>query len=167
MRCPNCRERILSRASHVIFVSRQNLKTAERQLAKAIAGAVVLGNPVNLTDLSVVPWPATKTPSLANVARLEARYKGQDVLFETLNASEWQSRDWRLRLYGDGPDRKYLEALAEYYGIANRIEFMGQVKDIRAVWSENHILVLPSRAEGTLSRWLRLCCVAVPPLSQM
>src|SRR4029450_7098540 len=30
-----------------------------------------------------------------------------------------------------------------------RTEFLGHVEDIRALWAENHLLVLPSRAEGT------------------
>ena len=60
-----------------------------------------------------------------------------------------RGRDWRLRLYGDGKDRKYLEELARHYAIAERVEFCGHIKDIRSIWEWNQLLVLPSRGEGT------------------
>ena len=140
---------LFARAGCVVFVSQDNVRVAERQLATPLSNAIVLRNPVNLTDLSIVPWPSATTANLATVARLAARFKGQDVLFESLSARAWRSRDWRLRLYGEGRDETYLKALAHHYGIADRTDFMGQVRNVRAIWAENHLLVLPSRAEGT------------------
>jgi glycosyltransferase involved in cell wall biosynthesis len=35
------------------------------------------------------------------------------------------------------------------YGIAEKVEFCGHVGDIRSLWADNHLLVLPSRSEGT------------------
>lgn len=70
-------------------------------------------------------------------------------MFETLSLPIWQQRDWQFHLYGAGPDQAYLEALAKYYGIADRVKFMGHVNDVRSIWLDNHILLLPSRAEGT------------------
>lgn len=138
-----------SRANRVVFVSHQNKQMAERQLAQALPNAVVLQNPVNLSNRSAVPWPSSEQISMATVARLEAKAKGQDILFEALSSPVWQSRNWRLRLCGAGPDRDYLEALTRHYAISDRVEFLGHVKDVRAIWSENHLLVLPSRLEGT------------------
>jgi len=140
---------LYARAACVAFVSQQNAAVAERQLARPIPQAVVLRNPINLSDLTVVPWPSSRSVNLASVARLAAAHKGQDILFETLGAPMWRERDWQLRLYGEGPDRKYLEELAHYFGIAERVKFVGHVNDVRGVWGENHLLVLPSRAEGT------------------
>jgi glycosyltransferase involved in cell wall biosynthesis len=141
--------KFFDRAFRVVFVSHKNLKAAERQLAKKLPNALVLQNPVKLSDLAAVPWPSSGPVRMANVARLEAAFKRQDILFEVLGSQLWRSRDWQLRLYGDGPDRNYLEALAQHYGISEHIEFRGHVNDIRSIWSENHLLLLPSRAEGT------------------
>jgi glycosyltransferase involved in cell wall biosynthesis len=114
------------RAFRVVFVSRQNMQTAERQLARNLTNAIVLQNPVNLFDLTLVPWPLSRQVRMASVARLQAAYKGQDILLEVLGSGGWRSRDWRLHLYGEGPDRKYLEALVQHYGIAERVEFCGK-----------------------------------------
>jgi len=137
------------RAFRVAFVSRTNLKSAERQIAHTLTNAIVLQNPVNLSNLSAVPYSPSSRKNIANVARLSARHKGQDILLEILSSPLWRNREWRLRFYGGGRDRDYLDALARHYAIADNVEFCGQVNDIRSIWEANHLLILPSRAEGT------------------
>jgi glycosyltransferase involved in cell wall biosynthesis len=136
------------RARSVLFVSQRTLAITERQLASTLDNALVVRNPVNLFELSPVLWPSSATPCLASVGYLQATLKGQDVLLDALGREVWRRRDWRLRLYGEGLDRGYLEALAQHYGISERIGFMGYVSDVRAIWGENHCLVLPSRVES-------------------
>jgi glycosyltransferase involved in cell wall biosynthesis len=139
----------LSRARRVAFVAERNLHAAERHLGARLPNAVVVRNPVNLSDLRPVPYPNGDAVAMANVARMNINYKGQDVLFEALAGGHWRDRRWVLRLYGAGPDRPFLERLARHFGIADRVEFRGHVADIRSVWAENHLLVMPSRSEGT------------------
>ncbi len=141
--------KLFSKAAYNVFVSHQNLKLAERQLAQSLPNALVLKNPVNLSDLSMVPWPYQSTICFACVARLDATHKGQDVLFEAFSLPIWQHRDWQCHLYGVGPDQAYFEALTHNYGISDRVKFMGHLNDVQSIWSDNHILVLPSRSEGT------------------
>jgi glycosyltransferase involved in cell wall biosynthesis len=145
----NTAQQLFDQAAHVVFVSHHNLKLAERQLARSLPNAVVVQNPVNLADHRLVPFPLQSTVSFASVARLDAADKGQDILFEALSVPAWKERDWQCCLYGSGPDQAYLEDLAQHYGIADRIKFMGHVNDVRSIWTNNHLLLLPSRAEGT------------------
>ncbi len=138
-----------AQAHRVAFVAQGNARSAERHLAQSLPNAIVLRNPVNLSDVTIVDWPSPGPLRMACVARLQAMFKGQDVLLEAFSSEAWRRRDWRLRLYGAGPDREYLETLAHHYGISSRVEFAGHVDDIREVWAGNHLLVLPSRGEGT------------------
>jgi glycosyltransferase involved in cell wall biosynthesis len=136
-------------ARWVAFVADRNFRKAERELGARFSNVVVIKNPVNLTDLSRVPWPSTGLARFACVARLDPHCKGQDLLFEALAADRWRDRDWRLRLYGAGADRDYLDRVSSMYGLDRRIEFAGHVADVRGIWADNHLLVLPSRSEGT------------------
>lgn len=138
-----------TQAHRVLFVSEQNLKLSERQLAQSLPTAVVVQNPVNLSATDLVDWNSNSIPHFACVSRLQVANKGQDILLETLSSEKWQNRAWKLRLYGEGVDKTYLEALAIHYKIADRVEFAGYVKDIRQLWATNHLLVMPSRSEGT------------------
>jgi len=139
----------LSQAHIVAFVSERNLRVTERQIACDLPNACVVRNPVNLTSFSPVPPPRSAVIKMANVARLEAHFKGQDLLLQTLSGESWKNRDWLMRFYGSGEDRSYLESLAKHYKIADRVEFCGHVRDVRSIWADNHLLVMASRSEGT------------------
>ena len=58
---------------------------AERGSPPACSNACVVRNPVNLADSHAVPYPCSDVVKMASVARLEAQYKGQDVLFQALS----------------------------------------------------------------------------------
>ncbi len=140
---------IFSRAFRVLFVSNQNRIEAERQLAMKISNSDLVLNPVNLSDRSYFPWPDSRTARLASVARLTTWSKGQDILIEALSADQWKERDWHLTIYGSGPDESYLRSLVEFLGLQGRITFAGHQNDVRAIWAEEQVLVMFSRAEGT------------------
>ena len=132
------------------FVAQSLINSIERHLASSVHNGFVIRNPANLTDVCEIPFPSTeKTIRLASVARLESYQKGQDILFEALADDRWRERDWRLTLAGEGPHLTYLQELARHYHIENKVEFLGQITDIRKLWAENHLLLLPSRYEGT------------------
>lgn len=139
---------IISRAFRVLFVSNQNRVDAERQLTRVIPRWDLVRNPVNLSDCSYMAWPDSRTARFASVARLQANVKGQDVLIEALGADEWKQRDWHLTLYGSGPDEHYLRSLTAFFGLQERISFAGQVSEVRAIWAQEQVLVMFSRAEG-------------------
>ena len=136
-------------ARFALFVAESNWRATERQLTQRLVNARVLRNPINLECVDRVPWPKEKSTSFASVGRLDTFAKGQDILFEVLSDSHWRHRDWHLCLYGSGKDDIYLQELARFYGLSDRIEFCGQTEDIQRVWQKHHALVLPSRIEGT------------------
>lgn len=141
--------RFVPRATINAFVAQGNLRAAQRQIASKIPNAIVVRNPVNLTDLSAMPFPPTQTWNLASVGRLDTGFKGQDVLLEALSDPVWRDRAWKLRFFGSGPEKDYIADLIEHYGLADKAEFGGHVPDVRAIWEKHHLLVMPSRVEGT------------------
>src|SRR5262249_18389767 len=146
---PSLRERakrFFGGAFRVVFVSDHNRRLARRQLACDLPNAVVMCNPVNLTDSSAVPWPPASASGtrLACVARFSVRHKGHDALFEALSAPVWRERQWELRLFGAGPDEPYMRSLVDHFELGSRVRFMGHVADVRSIWQENELLVLGS-----------------------
>lgn len=133
-----------------VFVSANNRDLARRQTGFAFPRSSVLLNAPPFAS-AALPWPepADGPIRFASVARLETWAKGQDLLFEVLGSPAWRSRSWELSLFGAGPDLPYLRDLAVLYGLADRVHFVGQVDDVPAVWNSHHLLLLPSRAEGT------------------
>lgn len=142
-------KKIFARAFRVLFVADRNRVEAERQLAAKIPNADLVLNPVNLADRSYLPWPESQTARFASVARLDARYKGQDILIEALSADQWRHRDWHLTIYGTGHDEGYLRSLADFFALQGRITFAGHCSDVRKIWAREQVLVMFSRGEGT------------------
>jgi len=135
-------------ARRVLFVASRTRLEAEHLLAAKLPQARIVRNPVNMTDLTAMEMPVTATVGLACVGRVATNSKGQDILLAALGSTEIRSLDWRLSIYGRGPDVDYLKALAQHYRIAEKVTFKGQTDDVRAIWAENHLLVLPSHVES-------------------
>jgi glycosyltransferase involved in cell wall biosynthesis len=141
--------RLFDSAYRVAFVAERLRRVAEIQMARSLPNAIVIRNPVALPDRSIVSWPPEDGPArLACVGRLDAYVKGYDLLLEALQGFAADGAAWRLRLYGEGPDRGYLQGLASYLGLSDRVELAGHAPDIREVWAGSHLLVLTSRTEG-------------------
>jgi len=140
---------LFAKARKVVFVSERNREIAERHLAAAIPHSLLLHAPANVTGTIPLSWPADERDMrMAIIGRLDVATKGHDVLLEALGGSHWRDRTWRLRIYGDGPDRNYLTELASHYRIGDKVEFPGHVENLRDVWADNHLLVMPSRHEA-------------------
>ena len=152
-------------AQQVVFVSRQNLEFARRQLADPIVNAIVWQQPVNLAALKAVKWPKEPVLNLASVARLDVLSKGQDLLLAVLSTPVWRERSWKLNFYGTGPSAGLLQESAAVGGIADRVQFHGQVPDVSQIWRTNHALVMPSRVEGTPLALLEALCCGRPALA--
>jgi glycosyltransferase involved in cell wall biosynthesis len=143
-------QRIYEKAAVSVFVSADNHRITERQLALKIEKFHVIRPPFPLVLDGPLPWPEVVDEcwNFACVARLESRWKGQDVLFEVLGRPEWKQRQWKLNLYGEGSEEGYLRNLAQHYGINERVVFHGFVSDRSEIWRNNHIQVFPTRGEG-------------------
>jgi glycosyltransferase involved in cell wall biosynthesis len=141
----------LTAALRCYFVSDANRRMAEKQIGCELPNAELVWNPFNVDFSASPPWPPPGRGGelrLACVGRLDAPGKGQDILFEVLARPVWESRSWRLHLYGDGENRGGLERWGQRLGLADRVVFEGYVADVEKIWSLNHVLVMPSRIEG-------------------
>lgn len=158
--------RAINAHAHVnAFVARRNIEQAARALRHDVPRACVLRNPVNLRDVSPLAWPGDDgSARLAVVARLQSSTKGQDLLLESLCAPQWRARDWRVSLFGQGPDEGLFRALARQLGLGERVTFAGHAADLREIWRTHHALVLPSRAEGTPLAMVEAMLLARPCL---
>jgi glycosyltransferase involved in cell wall biosynthesis len=140
---------IFGKAKNIFFVSRRNMEMAEIQIAKKIPNGKVIDNHPSVSKLKQVAYPATKEVlHLASVARLEAEFKGQDILLQVFSGKQWRNRNWHLNFYGTGKDEQFLKDLTAHYQLDDKVTFHGHVSNIGDVWKHNHALVMPSVAEG-------------------
>lgn len=141
--------RLFKSIQKFVFVSKENLRIAQRQLAQKIDSAEVIMNQSKFFLNTPLDWPEQEVIQFACVARFETLWKGHDILLEVLSSDKWKQRNWHLNLFGEGPDKEYIKKLIAYYCLESRITIHGYVVDISSIWSKCQLNVMPSRGEGT------------------
>lgn len=112
---------------------------------------VTVYNGINIADnISLDIYGKFDIPTekfiICSVGRL-VEAKGFDLLIKSL---QYMDHDIALLLIGDGPDREKLEKLSHKYNIANRIVFVGNIKNelTKRIIKASDLLVISSRREG-------------------
>lgn len=165
--------RPLEASGLVLTVSRD---TRARFLAKANVEperVLVLNNTIG-NDFQPVDRQAARAKfeltnefALLTVARLDARegYKGHDRIIPWIAKV---AADFRIRylIAGVGDDRARLERIAETYGVADRVTFLGKVprEDLPALYNAADLFVLPSSGEGFGIAFLEAMACGTPAI---
>jgi glycosyltransferase involved in cell wall biosynthesis len=111
-------------------------------------------------------WPPHKVSVIPNAARSSflhpvnererlivaagrlTRQKGFDRLIDAFAPIARPHPDWRLEIFGKGPDRRMLQNLITERGISDQVHLMGWTDRLDQVFSKAAILALSSRYEG-------------------
>lgn len=109
-----------------------------------MSNADVMPNPLHVTPSR---YPDLSAPVVELLGRLSFE-KGQDMMLEAWAEVTGRFPDWRLRLYGSGPDEEALRRQAGELGISGTVEFRGTTADVEGALNEASIFALPSRVEG-------------------
>jgi glycosyltransferase involved in cell wall biosynthesis len=110
---------------------------------------------VELCADAFTPAPRTFNVSgratLIHVGTMSQLYKAQDVLLDALALCLRDGFDLRLVFVGDGRHRAELEERARVLGLAEHVEFLGQLPAgvaVRERLDKADVFMLPSRTEG-------------------
>jgi glycosyltransferase involved in cell wall biosynthesis len=74
--------------------------------------------------------------------------KGQDLLVSAFASVSQQYPNWSLEIWGDGPNRRDIEALLGTFNIAHRVRLPGVTREPLEKLRTGDLFVLSSRTEG-------------------
>ena len=131
----------LSLASEVCCYSARNLRDLERSVATSIPNSRVLSIPKVSEKASPVPG------RIFCPLPLDVVKNGQDLLLRSL--AEFKDRPWSLLLSEDGKDKEYIDELASYLGIYQRLSFV-PARAIEHTILSSSLVALPSRFDAGL-----------------
>jgi len=120
----------------------------------------VIPNPVRLDGSKSRRKPGD-AQLLVALGRL-THQKGFDVLIRSFAALADKHQDWRLTIYGEGPDRAQLERLRAEGTCEDRISLPGLVKNSAEAFRQASLFVLPSRFEGYPNALLEALAFGLP-----
>lgn len=140
----------LRRADAVICQS-EAMRADLRALLGRDARLHVIGNPIDVPAVTRAASASTATPmgrpALVSVGRL-VHLKGYDLLLQAIARLRGRHPDLHLTIFGDGPERAPLTAIAARLGVAAHVTFVGfRAEPLPAVRAAD-LFVLTSRYEG-------------------
>lgn len=138
---------ILSSARQVWFLSRRNLETTRQHLAHPLPNADTVQIPIRWTASDRAPWPGSPPWRMATVSRLSPE-KGLPLLLHAAAKVLGAEHDWRLALYGQGPQESRLRELVAHLGLSDHVAFPGFAESLREIWADNHLMISPAHEEG-------------------
>lgn len=109
---------------------------------------VIIPNPILKAQSTVNKKFSERENEICNSARLDFFQKRQDILIKAFKIVTDKYPEMRLKLFGDGEDRKNAENLVESLGLKDKVLFMGTVKNPIKHIVESKLFVLSSDYEG-------------------
>lgn len=122
-----------------------------------------LPNPVEIPSTVDRPMDAGARIRLIYVGRLVSQKRVRELI-RVLSESVLAESDIVLTLVGSGPERESLQQLAYTLGVEDRVEFAGQVTDVRRFYEASDIFVLLSRYEGMPNALLEAMAWKIAPI---
>jgi glycosyltransferase involved in cell wall biosynthesis len=147
----------LARADAAVAVSEHVRAVALARAPWASGKMRVVRNGVDVDYFAPSDDPKTDDFTFVLVGRLEPR-KGVDLAIEALAGVPGA----RLDILGLGEERATLEVKARTMGVANRVRFLGYMKDARPLLARAHAALCSSRSEGLGIALLEAMAMGVP-----
>jgi N-acetylgalactosamine-N,N'-diacetylbacillosaminyl-diphospho-undecaprenol 4-alpha-N-acetylgalactosaminyltransferase len=146
-------------ANKVIVIS----KGIANSLAKlGIPNAQLIYNPIYKSGASNLPASTKKEFTFINIARLEPEKNHALLLRAFANIKD---KDCRLIILGNGVLLQHLEKMANTFGIADRVEFLGFHKDVKSYLNKSDCFVFTSNYEGFGNVIIEALQVGLPVIS--
>ena len=108
---------------------------------------VILPNSID-TSFIRKRYVGDREKNIVMVGRLDENKNQSMVISAFARATADRYKDYKLVIYGDGPDRIKLQNLAVKLGLNERVEFKGIVKHVAEHIEKDYIYVLASNQEG-------------------
>jgi len=114
--------------------------------SKFMKNIVVMPNPLSMPPIEYFSPDREKT-ILAVGGINRWKIKGFDNLIEIFSQISKQHPDWKLKIAGAG-DSDYIQKLIIDYDLSEKVQLLGEIKDIQTHMAQASIFTLTSRWEG-------------------
>jgi glycosyltransferase involved in cell wall biosynthesis len=115
-----------------------------RDYGRLLSRVELIANPVSPLDGGI---SSQEAKVVVAAGRLNTQ-KGFDLLVRAWEPVARRRPDWRLEIYGSGPERAALERLIGELGLSDRVALMGRTQALGEAMAAASLFALSSRFEG-------------------
>lgn len=115
----------------------------------------------NFSDACINEKSNVEAHKMIAVGRL-AKIKQYDLLLDAWQIFKKENNDWKLELYGEGPEEEYLANKIKELDIADSARLCGFIKEVNARVAESSAMIVTSKHEGFPLGVLDAMTIGVP-----
>ncbi len=152
-------------AARLVLANSEGIAELARANGAGETRVVNLGAELTPSESTPLREPRDGPPTLITVAHLIARKRHADVL-RALAVLGQRYPTLRYAIVGEGPERVALEGLAARLGVANRVDFRGQLPPADAIEQSRRstLFVMPSTEEAFGVAYIEAMAAGVPAI---
>ena len=122
----------------------------------------IIANPINGENLP--ERLVGKKRRIVSVGRLD-KQKNFPLIIKSFSHLPSKFDEYVLDIYGEGPERSYLQRLIDDEGMSNRITLCGAKQNLLSLINDADLFVLPSNYEGFPNALLEAMAIGLPVIS--
>lgn len=126
--------------------------------------SAVIYNPVTMNDQIGIALDAAKEKIIVSAGRL-TRQKNQEMLIRAFSEIVKKYPEYKLVIYGEGPDRETLQSLITSLNLQEQVILPGNVSDLHDRMKTAEMFVLSSDYEGMPNALIEAMCIGLPVIS--
>ena len=148
-------------ADHVVLQTEKNKAYFSKKVQEK---SMVIFNPVDMKGQTAIALSAGKEKVFVTAGRL-MKQKNQKMLIQSFGKIIEKHPDYRLVIYGEGPEREALEAQIKESGLEESVVLPGNVSDLYERMKTAEVFVLSSDYEGMPNALIEAMCIGLPVIS--
>lgn len=121
----------------------------------------VIPNPIE--EIGIVPFRGTRKKEIVNYCK-HVKAKNLPLLIEAFAKLLREYPDYKLVIYGDGPERKNIEKCIANYGVAESVCLQPYAKNVLELVRESAMFVSSSDREGISNSMLEAMAIGLPTI---
>lgn len=123
--------------------------------------SAVIPNPIP-SSLNYAPYTGIREQTIVSVARLWIFQKRQDLLIDAFSIVVKKHPEYRLIIFGDGPDENILRDQVCKLNLQNKVEFKGVSTNVFEDIKKSSVFVLTSDFEGIPNALIEAMMIGLP-----
>lgn len=151
---------LYKKANGFVFQTEDAKKYFSRKIQEK---SIIIFNPLS-AEFDKAPYDGTREKIIVNVGRLE-KQKNQKLLIKSFNNILVKYPDYKLYIYGEGTERKYLQELIDELKLTNNVILKGISNNIKSVIYKKSLFVLSSNYEGMPNSLIEAMALGLPVIS--
>lgn len=125
----------------------------------------VISNPIASFNGIIVKPFLQREKIITTLGRLDIQQKRTDLLVDAFSQFTEDYPDYKLRLWGDGPDEDKLKSLVKEKSLEDKVEFAGKTNTPIESIKDSRVFVLTSDYEGIPNALMEAMSIGLPCIS--